>query len=65
MQDYYKKIEMTLIRVDVVEDCEATMVRFLSGFNMKITDILELKHCGVRGFSGGSCKSRKATQEKV
>jgi hypothetical protein len=31
MEDYYKKMEVTMIMVDAEEDQEATMARFLNG----------------------------------
>ena len=44
MEDYYKEMEILTIRVNVKEDREATMVRFLVGLNREIANIVELQH---------------------
>ena len=44
MSEYYKEIEVAMIRTNVAEDREATMVRFLAGLNREITNIVELQH---------------------
>ncbi|XP_016667562.1 uncharacterized protein [Gossypium hirsutum] len=44
VEDYYKEMEVAMIRVDVDEDREATMARFLSRFNHEIANIMELQH---------------------
>ena len=38
VEDYYKEMEIDMIRVNVVEDREATMARFLNGLNREIAD---------------------------
>ena len=43
MEDYYKEMEITMIRANV-EDKEATMARFLNGLNREIADKVELRH---------------------
>ncbi|XP_058005398.1 uncharacterized protein LOC131181367 [Hevea brasiliensis] len=49
VEEYYKAMEIALIRADVEEDREATMVRFLNGLNPEIANIVELQPYG------GSC----------
>ncbi|KAA3480568.1 mutant gag-pol polyprotein [Gossypium australe] len=44
VEDYYKEMEVAMIRVDVQEDHEATMARFLAGLNREIANIVELQH---------------------
>ncbi|XP_042423751.1 uncharacterized protein LOC122011425, partial [Zingiber officinale] len=44
VDDYYKEMEVALIRANIVEDREATMARFLHGLNRDIGDIVELQH---------------------
>ena len=44
MDEYYKEMEVALIRANIVEDREATMARFLHGLNRDIGDIVELQH---------------------
>ena len=43
MEDYYKEMEITMIRANV-EDKEATMARFLNGLNWEIIEKVELQH---------------------
>ena len=40
VNEYYKEMEIAMIRVNVEEDCEATMARFLNGLNHDIATIL-------------------------
>ena len=42
--DYYKEMEIAMIRVNVEEDQEATMARFLVGLNREIANLVELHH---------------------
>ncbi|XP_062087666.1 uncharacterized protein LOC133794454, partial [Humulus lupulus] len=42
--EYYKEMEMAMIRANVEEDREATMARFLNGLNREIADPIELHH---------------------
>ncbi|XP_071933138.1 uncharacterized protein [Coffea arabica] len=44
VEDYFKEMEMSMIRADVHEDEEATMARFLGGLRPDIADIVELQH---------------------
>ena len=44
MDDYYKEMEIALIRANVEEDREATMARFLNGLNWDIANVVELQH---------------------
>ncbi|KAH7518148.1 hypothetical protein FEM48_Zijuj09G0141000 [Ziziphus jujuba var. spinosa] len=43
VKDYYKEMEMLMMRLSMNEDCEATMARFLSGLNREITNQVELQ----------------------
>nr|XP_027083475.1 uncharacterized protein LOC113705765 [Coffea arabica] len=44
VEDYFKKMEMAMLRADVREDIEATMARFLRGLHAEIADVVELQH---------------------
>ena len=44
VEDYYKEMEIAMIRVNVKEDREATMARFLLGLNREIHDKVEMQH---------------------
>jgi hypothetical protein len=44
VDEYYKEMEVAMIRANVEEDREATMARFLHGLNHEIVDIVELQH---------------------
>ncbi|XP_016679237.1 uncharacterized protein [Gossypium hirsutum] len=44
VEDYFKEMEITMIRADVQEDREATMARFLVGLNRDIANVMELQH---------------------
>ena len=44
VDDYFKEMEIAMLRANVVEDREATMARFLSGLRPEITKIIELQH---------------------
>ena len=44
MDEYYKEMEISLIRAQIEESQEATMARFLHGLNREIQDIVELHH---------------------
>ena len=47
MDEYYKKMEIAMIRANVEEDQEAIMARFLAGLNKEIANIVELQHYDV------------------
>ncbi|XP_073061780.1 uncharacterized protein [Primulina eburnea] len=44
VEDYYKEMEVLMIRANTEEDNEATMARFLCGLNREIQDQVELRH---------------------
>ncbi|GKV11610.1 hypothetical protein SLEP1_g22852 [Rubroshorea leprosula] len=44
VQEYYQEMEKAMIRVNVEEDREATMARFLQGLNLDIHDWVEMRH---------------------
>ncbi|KAL5738445.1 hypothetical protein ACOSP7_031206 [Xanthoceras sorbifolium] len=44
VEEYYKEMEVAMIRANVEEDREATMSRFLAGLNREITNVVELQH---------------------
>ncbi|KAH9792509.1 hypothetical protein KPL71_004153 [Citrus sinensis] len=44
VEDYYKEMEIAMIRENVEKDREATMARFLNGLNREIADKVELQY---------------------
>ncbi|XP_062100496.1 uncharacterized protein LOC133806405 [Humulus lupulus] len=44
VDEYYKEMEVAMIRANVEEDREATMARLLHGLNREIANIVELQH---------------------
>ncbi|KAA3480713.1 mutant gag-pol polyprotein [Gossypium australe] len=44
VEDYYKEMEVAMIRANIEEDRDAIMARFLVGLNCDITNIIELQH---------------------
>ncbi|XP_071912327.1 uncharacterized protein [Coffea arabica] len=44
VEDYFKEMEMAMMRADVREDEEATMARFIWGLRAEIADVVELQH---------------------
>lgn len=44
VDDYFKEMEVAMIRANVEEDREATMARFLNGLNRDIQDRVEMYH---------------------
>ena len=48
VDEYHKKIEIAMIRANVVEDREATMARFLNGLNRDIVNVVEQQLYGAR-----------------
>ena len=44
VEDYFKEMEIAMIRANVEEDREATMARFLVGLNRDIANVVELQH---------------------
>ncbi len=45
VEEYYKVMQIAMIRAKVEEDKEATMVRFLNGLNPYIACIVDLQNC--------------------
>ena len=43
VEDYYKEMEIAMIRANVEEDRETTMARFIGGLKKEITDVVELQ----------------------
>lgn len=43
VEDYYKEMEVAMIRANVEEDNEATMARFLNSLNKEISNVVELQ----------------------
>ena len=44
VEDYYKEMEVAMIRANIEEDRETTMARFLQGLNSEIANVVELQH---------------------
>ena len=44
VEDYFKEMEIAMIRAKVEEDDEATMARFINGLNREIANIVDLQH---------------------
>ncbi|RDY00740.1 hypothetical protein CR513_16042, partial [Mucuna pruriens] len=44
VEDYYKEMEIAMIRANAKEDREATMARFIGGLKKEIADVVELQH---------------------
>ncbi|KAL2248316.1 UNVERIFIED_CONTAM: hypothetical protein Sindi_2683900 [Sesamum indicum] len=44
VDEYYKEIEITMIRTNIIVDNEATMARFLHGLSQDIADVVEMHH---------------------
>ena len=44
MEDSHKKIEITLIRANIVKDKETTMTSFLNGLNKELENMVELQN---------------------
>ena len=44
VEDYYKEMEIAMIRVNIEEYREAVMARFVNGLNKEIVDVVELHH---------------------
>jgi len=45
VDEYFKEMEIAMIRANVIEDKEVTMARFLYGLNRDIANVVELQHC--------------------
>ena len=44
VEDYYKEMEIIMIRANIEEEREATMARFVNGLNHDIRDIVDMHH---------------------
>ncbi|KAL4348401.1 hypothetical protein GQ457_17G008590 [Hibiscus cannabinus] len=44
VEDFFKEMEMAIMRANIAEDREATMARFLAGLNTEISNVVELQH---------------------
>jgi RNA-splicing ligase RtcB len=44
VDDYYKEMEVAMIKANVEEDREATMARFLHKLNREIAEVVEMQH---------------------
>ena len=44
VDEYYKKMEVAMIRTNIEEDRESTMAQFFNGLNPNIANIVELQH---------------------
>ena len=44
MEDYHKKIEITMIRANIVKDKETTMTSFLNELNKELENMVELQN---------------------
>ncbi|KAL4355007.1 hypothetical protein GQ457_06G010920 [Hibiscus cannabinus] len=44
VEDYFKEMEVVMIRANIDEDREATMARFLAGLDLNIASVVELQH---------------------
>jgi DNA integrity scanning protein DisA with diadenylate cyclase activity len=44
VENYHKKINIVIIRANIVNDIEATMTRFLNELNREIINVAELQH---------------------
>jgi len=43
VEEYYKEMEMALVRANIKEESKDTMARFLNGLNPEIRDVIELQ----------------------
>jgi len=44
VENYHKKIDIVIIRANIVNDIESTMTRFLNELNREIINVAELQH---------------------
>ena len=44
VEDYYKEMDLAMIKAEVEEDEEATLARFMGGLNREIANLVELHH---------------------
>ena len=45
MNEYFKEMEIVMIRANASKDREATMTRFFNGLNKDIDNVVKLQHC--------------------
>ena len=45
MDEYFKEMDIAMIRANMIEDREATMASFLNELNRDIVNVVELQHC--------------------
>ncbi|KAL4362033.1 hypothetical protein GQ457_04G018810 [Hibiscus cannabinus] len=65
VEDYYKDMEIAMIRANVEEDREATMARFLAGLNHDIAEKVELQHyVGIEDMIHMAIKVEKQQKRK-
>ena len=50
MEEYYKEMEVAMVRENMEEDREAIMMRFLAGLNREIQNGGITTLCGVGGY---------------
>ncbi|KAL2243042.1 UNVERIFIED_CONTAM: hypothetical protein Sindi_0422200 [Sesamum indicum] len=58
VDEYYKEIEIAMIRTNIIEDNEATMARFLHGLNRDIVDVVEMHH-----YVGTTTQAKRTFEE--
>jgi hypothetical protein len=44
VEEYHKKMKISIIRANVMENKKVTMPRLLNDFNIKITNVVELQY---------------------
>ena len=44
MEEYYKEMEVAMVRSNIEEDREVAMARFLEVLNREIQNVVELQH---------------------
>ncbi|KAL2224880.1 UNVERIFIED_CONTAM: hypothetical protein Sindi_3121700 [Sesamum indicum] len=62
VDEYYKEMEIAMIRTNIIEDNEATMARFLHGLNREIADVTGRD--GTPSHQGGTTTQAKRTFEE-
>ncbi|KAL4360777.1 hypothetical protein GQ457_04G019840 [Hibiscus cannabinus] len=66
VEDYYKEMEVAMIRANIDEDREATMARFLAGLDPNIASIVELQHyVEIEDMVHMAMKVERKLKEKV
>ena len=64
VEEYYKEMEIAMIRANVIEDEEKTVARFLNGLNHPIKKIdrlptlLQLPRASAPSYQGGATSAR-------